>query len=283
MRVLSRKKTEVFIKVLCFALTALAIIPLVWIIGVVIYNGIGAWNINFFVSLPGPYGSTEGGIGNAILGTLVINAMASLFGIPVGILTGMYLSEYDRNSRLGTVVRTVVESMSGIPSLIFGLFAYAFIVIALNHSQFTALAASFALGLMMIPLVGKATEESMRVISNDIREAAIALGVPKWIRTTKIVLGIAKGGVLTGSLLAFARISGETAPLLFTSFFNNFWPTSLNQPMASLQVLIYDYAMSGTSGWVMQAWGTALLLVLIVVTINVIVRVYAKPKYKEGY
>jgi phosphate transport system permease protein len=178
------------------------------------------------------------------------------------------------------VVRTVVESLSGVPSIIFGIFAYSLIVLTVRH--YTAIAAAFALGLMMIPLVAKATEESMRVVSNDIREAATALGIPKWIRTTKIVLSIAKGGVLTGCLLAFARISGETAPLLFTSLFSFFWPTGIDQPMASLQVLIYNYAMSGFENWILKAWGASLLLVIIVVSINVLVRSLTKPKYKGG-
>jgi phosphate transport system permease protein len=229
----------------------------------------------------------EGGIGNAILGTLIINGMACALGIPLGILTGMYLSEYGQGGWFASIVRTVVESLSGIPSLILGLFAYATIIIGISGSSYarhyTAIASALALGLMMIPLVGKATEESMHVISNDIREAAIALGVPKWIRTTRIVLAIAKGGVLTGSLLAFARISGETAPLLFTALFSNFWPTGINQPMASLQVLIYNYALSGYSNLVTQAWGAALLLALVIVAINIIVRVYTKPNYKEGF
>jgi phosphate transport system permease protein len=282
MHLLSRKRIETFVKILCFLVTAAVIIPLLWIIGDVIYNGLAAWNINFLIS---PV--IEGGIGNAILGTFIINGMACLFGIPLGVLTGMYLSEYGQESWFASMVRTMVESLSGIPSLILGLFAYATIIIALSQSatdrHYTAVASALALGLMMIPLVGKATEESMRVISNDIREAAIALGVPKWIRTTRIVLAIAKGGVLTGSLLAFARISGETAPLLFTALFSSFWPTGINQPMASLQVLIYNYALSGYPNLVTQAWGAALFLVLIVVAINIIVRVYTKPKYKEGF
>jgi phosphate transport system permease protein len=281
MRIVSRKRTEAIIKVLCFIGTAIAVIPLVWVIGEVIYNGISAINLSFFTSLPGAFGSSSGGIGNAIVGTLIINGMASLFGLPLGILTGIYLSEYEGGSKLGTVVRTAVESLSGIPSIIFGLFAFTTVVLTFHH--YTSLAAALALGLMMIPLVGKATEESMRVISNDIREAAIAIGVPKWIRTVRIVLGIAKGGVLTGSLLAFARISGETAPLLFTALFSNYWPTGINEAMASLQVLIFNYATSGFQGWVTKAWGAALLLVIIVVTINIIVRYVTKPKYKEGY
>jgi phosphate transport system permease protein len=280
MAIISRKGKERLIKYLCFLVTAVAVIPLLWIIGEVVFNGISAINLEFLTSLPAPFGESGGGIGNAILGTLIINAMASIFGIPVGILTGMYLSEYDRNSRLGTLVRTVVESLSGVPSIIFGIFAYSLIVLTVKH--YTAVAAAFALGLMMIPLVAKATEESMRVVSNDIREAATALGIPKWVRTTKICLSIAKGGVLTGCLLAFARISGETAPLLFTSLFSFFWPGGIDQPMASMQVLIYNYAMSGYENWVLKAWGASLILVIIVVSINVIVRYFAKPKYKVG-
>jgi phosphate transport system permease protein len=281
MRIVSRKHTEVIIKVLCFIGTAIAVIPLIWVIGEVIYNGLPAISLSFFTSLPGAFGSSSGGIGNAILGTLIINGLASLFGLPLGILTGIYLSEYEGGSKLGAIIRTAVESLAGIPSLIFGLFAFTAIVLTEQH--YTALAAALALGLMMIPLVGKATEESMRVISNDVREAAIAIGVPKWIRTTRIVLGIAKGGVLSGSLLAFARISGETAPLLFTVLFSNYWPTGVDQAMASLQVLIYNYATSGSAAWVTKAWGAALLLVIIVVTINIIVRYVTRPKYKEGY
>jgi phosphate transport system permease protein len=280
MAIISRKGKERLLKYLCFLVTAVAVIPLLWIIGEVVFNGISAINLEFLTSLPAPFGESGGGIGNAILGTLIINAMASLFGIPVGILTGMYLSEYDRTSRLGTLVRTVVESLSGVPSIIFGIFAYSLIVLTVRH--YTAVAAAFALGLMMIPLVAKATEESMRVVSNDIREAATALGIPKWVRTTKICLSIAKGGVLTGCLLAFARISGETAPLLFTSLFSFFWPSGIDQPMASMQVLIYNYAMSGYENWVLKAWGASLILVIIVVSINVIVRYFAKPKYKVG-
>jgi phosphate transport system permease protein len=280
MAIISRKGKDEFVRALCLLVTAVAVVPLLWIIIEVIWNGISTINLEFLTALPAPYGESGGGIGNAILGTLIINAMASIFGIPVGILTGMYLSEYDGDSRLGSVVRTVVETLSGVPSIIFGILAYSLIVLTVRH--YTAIAAAFALGLMMIPLVAKATEESMKVVSNDIREAAIALGIPKWIRTTKIVFSIGKGGALTGCLLAFARISGETAPLLFTSLFSFFWPYTLDQPMASLQVLIYNYAMSGFQNWVLKAWGAALLLVVIVVSINVLVRHITKQKFKEG-
>jgi len=278
MRLIGRRSKERLILAGTFFLSIIAIIPLLSILATVFINGVSAINLEFLTSLPAPFGESGGGIGNAILGTLIINSMACLFGIPLGIFTGMYLSEYGQKSRLGTAVRLVVESLSGVPSIIFGIFAFTLIVTTVRH--YTAIAAAIALGLMMIPLVAKATEISMKVVSNDIREAAIALGIPKWIRTTQIVFSIAKSGVLTGCLLAFARISGETAPLLFTSLFSFFWPSQVDQPMASLQVLIYNYSLSGFQDWVLKAWGASLLLVLIVVAINVSVKFIAKPKFK---
>ncbi len=281
MRLVSRKNANLLITLLSLAITIIAIVPLLWIIGCVIANGASAINLEFLTDTPAPYGESGGGIANAILGTLIINAMASLFGIPVGVLTGMYLSEYANSGKFSSVIRASVESFSGVPSIIFGIFAFTLIVTAAQH--YTALAAAFALGLMMVPIVAKATEESMRVVSDDIREAAIALGIPKWARTVKIVLGVARGGVITGSLLAFARISGETAPLLFTSLFSFYWPTGIDQPMATLQVLIYNFALSGYPDRVLQAWGASLLLVILVIVINVAVKVVTRPKYKEGF
>lgn len=280
MKLISRKSEDRVATWLTFAITALAIAPLMWIIGSVVINGVSAINLEFITAVPAPYGESGGGIANAIYGTLIINAMASAFGIPLGILTGMYLSEYATAGKFSATIRVSVESFSGVPSIIFGIFAYTLIVITVKH--YTALAAAFALGLMMIPIVAKSTEESMRVVSNDLREAAIAIGVPKWARSVKIVLGVARGGVITGSLLAFARISGETAPLLFTSLFSFYWPSGIDQPMATLQVLIYNYALSGYADRVLQAWGASLLLVIFVVLINVAVKAVTKQRYKEG-
>jgi len=276
----SRKNKDRVARWLSLAITVLAIIPLLWIICSVVVNGISAINLEFITGVPAPYGESGGGIANAIFGTLIINAMASIFGIPVGILTGMYLSEYATKGKFSSAIRTSVESFSGVPSIIFGIFAFTIIVTNVRH--YTALAAAFALGIMMIPIVAKATEESMRVVSDDMREAAIALGVPKWVRTVKIVLGVARGGVITGSLLAFARISGETAPLLFTALFSFYWPTGIDQPMATLQVLIYNFALSGYQERVLQAWGASLLLVMLVVAINIVVKIVTRQKYKEG-
>jgi phosphate transport system permease protein len=279
-RFISRKGQDRAIKYLCLIVTVAAISPLVWIVASIVTNGASVISWEFLTSLPAPFGESGGGIGQAILGTFIINALASVWGIPVGIITGMYLSEYDRTSRLGSMVRTAVESLAGVPSIIFGVFAFALVVSTTRH--YSALAAAFALGIMMIPLIAKATEESMKVVSNDIREAAVALGIPKWARTMKIVLSIARGGVLTGALLAFARISGETAPLLFTALFSFYWPIGLDQPMATLQVAIYNYALSGFSDWVMKAWGASLVLVIIVLSINVVVRIVTRQKYEEG-
>ncbi len=277
MRLISRRSKEKLIIAALVALTGAAVIPLLWIVASIVWNGVSVMSIEFLTSLPAPFGSTGGGIGNAIVGTLIINLFASGLGIPLGILTGIYLSEYAYDSKMGSAVRTVVESLSGVPSIVIGLFAFTLIVLTFRH--YTGIAATLALGIMMIPLVAKATEESMRVVSNDLREAGMALGIPKYNITTRIVLSMAKGGVISGALLAFARISGETAPLLFTALFSFYWPTGINQPIATLQVLIYNYAISGFADWVAKAWGASLLLVLVVIAINVAVRTLGRKKY----
>ncbi|MEM4657343.1 MAG: phosphate ABC transporter permease PstA [Candidatus Methanosuratincola sp.] len=279
MKLISRHAKEKLIIILLVALSGAAVIPLFWIIGSIVWNGISVMSIEFLTSLPAPFGSSGGGIGNAIIGTLVINLFASGLGIPLGILTGIYLAEYAYDSKMGSAVRTIVESLSGVPSIVIGLFAFTLIVLTFRH--YTGIAATLALGIMMIPLVAKATEESMKVVSNDLREAGMALGIPKYNITTRIVLSMAKGGVISGSLLAFARISGETAPLLFTALFSFYWPTGIDQPIATLQVLIYNYAISGFSDWVAKAWGASLLLVLLVMAINVAVRTLGRKK-NEG-
>ncbi len=280
MRIFSRKSTDRLVKYLSVFVTVVATVPLFWIVANIVLSGTSALSWEFLTTLPKPFGEAGGGIGNAILGTFIINAIASAWGIPIGLATGIFLSEYDGGGRAGSVVRTAVESLAGVPSIIYGVFAFTIIVATVRH--YTALAAALALGLMMIPLVAKATEESMKVVSNDMREAATALGIPKWARTEKIVLSIARGGVLSGALLAFARISGETAPLLFTALFSLYWPTGLDQPMATLQVLIYNYALSGFSDWVGKAWGASLILMAIVLSINVVVRLATRRKYAEG-
>lgn len=275
----SRKAKELLVRAVTTFVSLSVAIPLLWIVADVVIKGLPAINFEFFTSLPAPFGETGGGVANAVLGTLVINAMSSLIGIPLGVLTGIYQSEYSGDKRIYSLIRTSIDSLAGVPSIILGLFAFTIIVMRIGH--YTALAAAFALALIMIPPVSKATEEGMRSVPIEIREAAIALGLPKWVITLKVVFSIAKGSVITGSLLSFARISGETAPLLFTSLFSYYWPAGINEPMASLQVLIYNYAMSGFGEWVTKAWGASLLLLLIVLMINTLVR--AVSKNKGGY
>lgn len=266
----TRKSKDLFVKIASAFMTLLISVPLIWIILDVLAKGGSALSIEFITSLPAPFGEAGGGISNAIIGTLIINAMACLIGLPLGIITGIYLSEYSKDSRISALLRTAIDTLSGIPSIILGLFAFSIIVIRVGH--YTAFAAAFALSIIMIPMISKATEEGMKTVSVEIREGAIALGLPKWVVTLKIILGIAKSSIITSSLLAFARISGETAPLLFTSLFSYYWPRGLNEPMASLQVLIYNYAMSGFESWVIKAWGASLLLLLLVLSINILVR-----------
>lgn len=268
-----RKFKDFLIKTTSAVITALVATPLLWIIFDVVVKGASVINLEFLTSLPAPVGE-GGGIANAIIGTLIINAMACVIGLPLGIATGIYLSEYSNSSKFSTLLRTVIYTLSGIPSIILGLFAFSIIVVRIGH--YTAMAAAFALSIIIIPIVAKATEEGMRTVSTEIREGAIALGLPKWIITLKIILGVAKSSVITSSLLAYARISGETAPLLFTALFSNYWPRGLNEPMASLQVLIYNYAMSGFEAWVVKAWGASLLLMLLVLFINVLVRRFSR-------
>lgn len=268
-----RKLKDLIIKIISATITIIVAIPLLWIIFDVVIKGISVINLEFLTSLPAPVGE-GGGIANAIIGTLIINAMACVIGLPLGIATGIYLSEYGDNSKFSILLRNVIYALSGIPSIVLGLFAFSIIVVRIGH--YTAIAAAFALSIIVIPIVAKATEEGMKTVSTEIREGAIALGLPKWIITLKIILGVAKSSVITSSLLAYARISGETAPLLFTALFSNYWPRSLNEPMASLQVLIYNYAMSGFEAWVTKAWGASLLLLLLVLIINIFVRKFSR-------
>lgn len=269
----SRKLKDFFVKIASAAVTAIVAVPLLWIILDVLIKGVSAINLEFLTSLPAPVGE-GGGIANAIIGTLIINAMACAIGLPLGIAAGVYLSEYGGDGKLSTLLKNAIYTLSGVPSIILGIFAFSIIVFRVGH--YTALAAAFALSIIIIPIVSKATEEGMKTVPVDIREGAIALGLPKWIITTRIVLGAAKTSIITGSLLAFARISGETAPLLFTALFSNYWPRSLNEPMASLQVLIYNYAMSGFEAWVTKAWGASLLLMLLVLFVNVLIRRFSR-------
>jgi phosphate transport system permease protein len=253
----------------CVAAVAIAIIPLALVLTYVAVQGLSGVNWDFFTQLPKPVGETGGGMANAIIGTLEIVALASAIGVPIGILAGIYLSEFG-NNRLGKIVRFAADVMSGVPSITVGLFVYGIIV--LRTHQFSAWAGAVALAVLMLPTVTRTSEELLRLVPDALREAALGLGVSRWRATLRVVLRTAAPGIATGVMLAVARVAGETAPLLFTAFGNRFWSTSINQPTASLPVQIYTYAVSPYDEWHRQAWTAALVLVVLVLLLNVSAR-----------
>ena len=263
------------VTVLCVASTALAVVPLFSVLYYVAARGLGGINLEFFTELPAPVGEVGGGAANAIIGSLELVGLACLIGIPPGILAGVYLAEYG-NSALGKVVRFSADVMAGVPSITVGLFVYALVV--LQTGNFSAYAGGIALAIIMLPTVTRTTEELLRLVPEALREAALGLGVSKWRTTISILLRTALPGVATGVMLAIARVFGETAPLLFTSFSNRYWAESLNEPTASLPVQIFTYAVSPYEDWHRQAWAAALLLVVFVLVLNVSARLLVRPR-----
>ncbi len=266
-----RKVRNVFMCSALVVMAGLAILPLLSVFIYVINQGASALSWDFFTQLPKPVGESGGGVANALLGTVLLVAMASLVGIPWGIAGGVYLAEYG-NGKLSRTLRFATDLMTSIPSIIIGLFAYALVVLPMKH--FSAHAGAFALAVIMIPVVARTTEELLRLVPQHIREAGLALGIPRWKVTLKIVLRGSLGGITTGIMLAVARVAGETAPLLFTSFSNRFWARGLDQPMASLPVQIYTYAISPYEDWHRQAWAGSLVLVLFVFVLNLGTRIF---------
>lgn len=270
-----RKLTDRTMSFLTAACVVLAIIPLLSIMYTVIVNGMSALNIDFLMQLPKPVGEEGGGLGNAIQGTLIVVGIASLIGLPIGILSGVYLSEYGDN-KFGRFVSFVADVLSGTPSIVAGMFGYTFIV--LYFGGFSAFAGGVALSVLMIPIVTRTTEESMRLVPGTIKEASLALGISEWKTTLYIVLNSAKSGIITGALLSIARISGETAPLLFTSFGNMFWANGLDQPISTMPVQIYTYAITPFSDWHAKAWAGALVLIILILILNIGVRIAARVR-----
>ena len=239
----------------------LVICPLLLILGFLVYRGISAINVDFFVHLPKPVGEAGGGVANAIVGSLIMIGLAAGMGLPIGILGGVYLAE-SRDRRLPWLVRFLADVLNGIPSIVFGIFAYAVLVLPMR--RFSALAGGFALGIIMLPIVIRTTEEMVRLVPQSLREAALGLGLPRWKVTLRIVLPTARAGIITGVMVAVARIAGETAPLLFTALGNRFWQQGLDQPIAALPLLIYAYAIAPYDDWHRQAWAAALVLITMV-------------------
>ena len=235
------------------------------ILGYLIFNGGTSLNLNFFTQLPKPVGETGGGMANAIVGSLKLLLLAALMGLPVGLLAGIYLAEFGGKT-FSFIVRYTTDLLNGVPSIVIGIFAYALVVLPVKH--FSALAGGVALGIMVIPITVRSTEEFLRGVPNSMREAAMALGASKWKTIATVVLPAASGGILTGMLLALARVAGETAPLFFTAFGNRYWGQGWGQPIASLPVMIYTYAISPYDDWHRQAWAAGLVLLMLVLLSN---------------
>ena len=261
-----------------FLCTLVVLTPLFLILAFLASTGLSALNWDFFTKLPGAAGEPGGGMANAIAGTLVLIAMAGVIGIPIGVLGGTFLSEYP-NTRLSHATRFAADVMNGVPSIVMGLFAYVLIVLPLRH--FSALSGGVALGIMLIPTVMRTTEEIVRLVPQSVREASLALGIPTWKTTLRVVLPTAAAGIVTGIMVGLARIAGETAPLLFTAFGNRFWNWDIRQPIAAMPLQIFSYAISPFDDWHRQAWAGALVLVTIVLIVNVASRYAAGRQVKR--
>ena len=271
----SRRITSALMTSLTALCTLLAVGALFIILAYIALQGIGSLNFQFLIDSPRPVGE-GGGIGNAILGSLVLLGISSACGLPIGIAVGVYLSEVGKG-QLASIVRFIVDTLTGIPSIVTGVFVYAVLVLPMKH--FSAFAGGVALALIMVPIVARTTEEMLKLVPHSLREGALALGAPQWRVTLGVILPAAASGIATGAMLAIARVSGETAPLLFTAFGSRFFPTSLNEPIASLTVQIYNYAISPYDEWHAQAWAATLVLMTLILGINIIVRVLTRRKF----
>jgi phosphate transport system permease protein len=269
-----RYATNALMTALTAACAFVAVAVLISILGYIAYRGIGAISFQFLIETPKPVGE-GGGIGNAILGTLILLGMACVVGMPFGIATGIYLAEYGAG-RFASLVRFLTDTLTGIPSILVGVFVYTIIVLPMK--QFSAMAGGVALAVIMIPIVARTTEEMIRLVPASLREGALALGAPQWRVTTGVVLPAAASGIATGAMLAVARVSGETAPLLFTAFGSRFFNVYQDQPMASLTVQIYNYAISPYDEWHAQAWAATLILMTLILVINITVRFFTRRK-----
>ena len=272
---LRRRLLDVAARAGCVLATLVAVVPLLSVLGYVALRGVAGLSWSFFTQLPGPVGESGGGLANAIVGSLELVGLACLLGIPLGVLAGIYLAEFGRG-RFAATVRFAADVMSGVPSIAVGIFVYTLLVLSMRH--FSALAGGVALAVLMLPTITRTTEELLKLVPDSLREAGLALGVPRWRVTLKVVLRTGASGIMTGIMLAVARAFGETAPLLFTAFNNRFWSASLNEPMASMPVQIFTYAVSPYEEWHQQAWAAALVLVALVLVLNIGARVMTRGR-----
>lgn len=269
----ARKLKSTLMIALCGFSAVLVLLPLLSILLYVVSRGLSGLSLEFFTGLPKPVGEAGGGMSNAIVGTLTLIGIASIIGLPIGILSGVYVAEVGRG-KLAGAIRFFAEVLSGVPSITIGVFVYALVVVPMKH--FSAFAGGVALSIIMIPTVTRTTEELLRMVPPHLREAALALGVPMWKTSLFVVLRTAAPGIATGVMLAVARIAGETAPLLFTAFNSRFLSTRVDQPIASLPVQILTYSTSPYEDWQRQAWSGALVLVVMILALNVLARLGAR-------
>jgi phosphate transport system permease protein len=268
------------ISVLSVLATVVVIAPLVAILIYLIYKGASSLNLAFFTHIPAPVGENGGGMANSIVGSGIILALASLMGIPIGIAAGVYLAEFGRGTFLGNAIRFTADVLNGVPSIVMGISIYSLIVMQQKH--FSALAGGVALAVMMVPTITRTTEEMLATVPHAIREAALGLGVSKWRTAISVTLRTASPGIITGCMLAFARVAGETAPLLFTAFGNQFWSFKLNEPIAALPLQIYVYAISPYDEWHRLAWAGSLVLIVMIMVAVTLVRIFANRGQLKG-
>src|SRR6266404_7885170 len=273
-----RKFENVLMQVITCACALLVIAPLALIFYHLVKSGLSSVNWDFFTKLPKPVGEAGGGMANAIVGTFELLGLAALLGVPIGVLGGIFLAEYG-GIRLNSCIRFGADVLNGVPSLIWGMVVYGLIVMPMKG--FSTLAGAMVLGMMMIPLIMRTTEEMLRLVPGGYREAALALGIAQWRTILQIVVRTALKGIITGILLALARVAGETAPLLFTAFGNRFWNHHLSDPISALPLQIYSYAISPYEDWHRQAWAGALVLLLFVAIINVSVRILTRDRFSQ--
>lgn len=270
-----RKVKSALASLTAFVSAVLVITPLALVFFHLVVNGASSLNWDFLTKLPGPVGAVGGGMANAIVGSLELLALAGIIGIPIGVLGGVYLAEYG-SARINSVLRFLADVLNGVPSITWGVVVYGLVV--LRFKGFSGYAGGLALGLIMIPLILRTTEEVILLVPNGYREASLALGVSRWKTIVHIVMKTASKGIITGILLALARVGGETAPLLFTAFGNRFWNHSLSQPIAALPLQVFTYAISPYDDWHRQAWAGALVLVTGIFCVNVLVRILTRGR-----
>lgn len=277
---LRRGTTNHFVTLFSVVATVVVLAPLIAILGYLLYKGFSSLNLAFFTHVPAPVGEPGGGMANAIVGSGVILALASALGIPFGIGAGVYLAEYGAGSKLASAVRFTADVLNGVPSIVMGIAAYSLIVAKQHH--FSGFAGGVALAIMMVPTVTRTTEEMLATVPSNVREAALGLGIPKWRTVLSVSLRTASPGIITGCMLAFARVAGETAPLLFTALGNQFFGVNLNQPMAALPLQIFAYAVSPYDEWHRLAWAGALVLIVMIMVSVTLVRVFASRGALKG-